>query len=532
MFTEFVDTLEMLASVLTEAGWRETLLGPEEGAPPPAGLFVRYEGETPRNQREHIRRRFLEDSSLRILLADDAASESINLHKGCHHLVHYETVWNPNRYEQRNGRIDRYGQVTPPQVYLLLNADSFDERVALVGYNKLEVIAEQLGSVSNVLPLAQRLNIDSFLDEYEEHVAGAGELVERALDEAAANAGEHEDADGTADLVRGESFDAQDLAAVQDALDRTRSFTPAFDDVEAFLRVFLRTEGIRLEPVGGEPGIFSLIVPSGLREEVGAERIERATFRRDVAVLESDREEDQRVHFLSPGHPLVRAALLRARGWVYQPAFESRVGYRRVGPDVSAGFLFTFAQRFLDGRGETIDEAFEPVFVALNGEASRDADADRRLFADPGRGGNATEAEEQALEDRYRLGFEAAADRALAEATRRAECRVRELEGEQQRIVEDALVRLGAWKQASEARLRRRADDGPSQQLLALDDVAEIAKARRELERRRRQFSREQQRLLDDEQRRRDEIRSLRQVRAESIDPIGALALVPEGGPR
>ena len=50
------------------------------------------------------------ESPVRILLATDSASEGINLQNHCHRLVHYEIPWNPNRMEQRNGRVDRHGQ--------------------------------------------------------------------------------------------------------------------------------------------------------------------------------------------------------------------------------------------------------------------------------------------------------------------------------------------------------------------------------------------------------------------------------------
>ncbi len=49
-------------------------------------------------------------ASVRILLATDAASEGIDLQNHCSRLIHYEIPWNPNRLEQRNGRIDRHGQ--------------------------------------------------------------------------------------------------------------------------------------------------------------------------------------------------------------------------------------------------------------------------------------------------------------------------------------------------------------------------------------------------------------------------------------
>ena len=63
--------------------------------------------------REQIKAAFQahpQTSSVRILLATDAASEGVDLQNYCSKLIHYEIPWNPNRLEQRNGRIDRHGQ--------------------------------------------------------------------------------------------------------------------------------------------------------------------------------------------------------------------------------------------------------------------------------------------------------------------------------------------------------------------------------------------------------------------------------------
>lgn len=72
-------------------------------------------------QREEIKAAFQakpdDQNRLRILLATDAASEGIDLQNYCHRLVHIEIPWNPNRMEQRNGRIDRHGQRFNPQVF-------------------------------------------------------------------------------------------------------------------------------------------------------------------------------------------------------------------------------------------------------------------------------------------------------------------------------------------------------------------------------------------------------------------------------
>ena len=58
-------------------------------------------------------------SDIRILLASDMASEGLNLHHECHHLVHYDLPWSFIRIQQRNGRIDRYGQLHAPEISAL-----------------------------------------------------------------------------------------------------------------------------------------------------------------------------------------------------------------------------------------------------------------------------------------------------------------------------------------------------------------------------------------------------------------------------
>ncbi|MCK9895053.1 DEAD/DEAH box helicase [Frankia sp. AgB32] len=76
-------------------------------------------------QRILIERFGLRDDPVRLLFTGDVASEGVNLHQQCHHLVHYDLPWSLIRIAQRNGRIDRYGQRKPPQVAaLLLTSDA------------------------------------------------------------------------------------------------------------------------------------------------------------------------------------------------------------------------------------------------------------------------------------------------------------------------------------------------------------------------------------------------------------------------
>ncbi|MCE5972604.1 DEAD/DEAH box helicase [Sinirhodobacter sp. WL0062] len=57
-----------------------------------------------------------EKSPIRILIASDMASEGLNLHFQCHRLIHFDLPWSLLRFQQRNGRIDRYGQDRPPLI--------------------------------------------------------------------------------------------------------------------------------------------------------------------------------------------------------------------------------------------------------------------------------------------------------------------------------------------------------------------------------------------------------------------------------
>jgi len=94
--------------------------------------------------------RFSSEDGL-VLVSTDATAEGLNLHDRCHHLVHLELPYNPNRLEQRNGRIDRYGQRETPRVRYLYLAGTFEERLLLRLVAKYERQRARLTFVPNTL---------------------------------------------------------------------------------------------------------------------------------------------------------------------------------------------------------------------------------------------------------------------------------------------------------------------------------------------------------------------------------------------
>lgn len=110
IFTERLETMKFLATQL------EADLGLKDGA------VVTLDGGMADVQQMEIIEQFgNEKSKLRLLVCTDVASEGINLHYLSHRLVHFDIPWSLMALQQRNGRIDRYGQEQQPQIRYLLS---------------------------------------------------------------------------------------------------------------------------------------------------------------------------------------------------------------------------------------------------------------------------------------------------------------------------------------------------------------------------------------------------------------------------
>ena len=170
VFTEYRDTQIWLKELLAQEG-----MGGDHVA-------LLYGGMEPR-RREQLRLAFQqppEENQVRILLATDAASEGIDLHEHCHRLVNYDIPFNPNKLEQRIGRIDRYGQTHVPEVRHFVGQgwetshDSYEADLEFLARVAVKVarMEEDLGTVNAVLAEAVQRRMLGEIPDYDvEHAA-------------------------------------------------------------------------------------------------------------------------------------------------------------------------------------------------------------------------------------------------------------------------------------------------------------------------------------------------------------------------
>ncbi|YAF47326.1 DEAD/DEAH box helicase [Faecalibacterium prausnitzii] len=152
------------------------------------------------------------ESPIRILVASDVASEGLNLHYLSHRLIHFDIPWSLMVFQQRNGRIDRYGQQKRPDIrYLLIESNNkqikgdmriieiliqkeeqalknIGDPALLLGKFNVEeeetVIAEAIESGSDADTFAQSLDADAQeFNPFEALMAAASETEETAIEQ-------------------------------------------------------------------------------------------------------------------------------------------------------------------------------------------------------------------------------------------------------------------------------------------------------------------------------------------------------------
>ncbi len=364
VFTEHRDTLNYLVDKL------RTFFGRTEAV-------VTIHGGVRREERRRIQEVFTQDRECFVLVATDAAGEGINLQRA-HLLVNYDLPWNPNRIEQRFGRVHRIGQT---EVCHLWNLVADGTREGMVYKRLLDKLEEQRrdlgGQVFDVLGAA--LPGRALRDLLIEAIRYGDRPDVRAKLDAVVDARVGE---GLSELV-------EEHALAADLLDAA--------DVERIRHDLLEAEARKLQPhyvrawftdaferLGGqlrerEPGRFEVTrVPEAVRardRRVGSgapvlRAYERITFGKHLARV----ADESLAELVAPGHPLLdavldltverHAALLRQGAVLVDDANSER-----------ARVLFLLEHSITDGNETTtghkrvVSRRFEFVELDANGNA-------------------------------------------------------------------------------------------------------------------------------------------------------------------
>ncbi|EKN4010499.1 TPA: DEAD/DEAH box helicase [Yersinia enterocolitica] len=203
-----------------------------------------------------------QQSPLRLLICSDVASEGINLHHLSYKMVHFDIPWSLMVFQQRNGRIDRYGQKHVPQIrYLLTEANepqiNGDMRVLEVLINKDEQAQKNIGDSSEFTGKFTQ-------EEEEQQVAGymmqgsdnGASLFDELLN---SNVGESAEHDLFSELSNVVSDDIQSLTATDTSL---------FADEQTYCEKalgYLKASGQRIQFETLPTKILSLVAPEELR---------------------------------------------------------------------------------------------------------------------------------------------------------------------------------------------------------------------------------------------------------------------------
>lgn len=323
VFTEHRDTLNYLALRIRD------LLGSEEGV-------VIIHGGIKREERRKVQELFRNDPGVRVLIATDAAGEGVNL-QNANLMVNYDLPWNPNRLEQRFGRIHRIGQTEVCHLWNMVATQTREGDVFQRLFEKLEIEREALGgrvfdilgdvfdnrSLKDLLIEAIRYGADPAVQ------ARMREVVDGALDRV------HLQDVIARNALCEEVMDERRLFAVKEEMERAeaRKLQPYF--IRAFFRQAFTQQGGELRP--REQGRYEIPnVPAIIRERdrqiSGRDRrnvnpvlrrYERVCFEKQYVRL-ADRVGAAMASLIHPGHPLMQAVtdivLERHRGKLKQGA--------------------------------------------------------------------------------------------------------------------------------------------------------------------------------------------------------------------
>jgi len=298
IFTEFRDTLGYLADRI------RTRLGKPEAV-------VEIHGSVTREDRRKIVHAFMNDPTVLVLVANDAAGEGVNLQRA-HLMVNYDLPWNPNRLEQRFGRIHRIGQAEVCHLWNLVAKDTREGEVYFRLLDKLDAERQALGGkVYDVLGqlFDQRALRDLLMDAIR---YGNDPEVKARLEKAVDDAVDTERLRQLLALraLVHDRMDTTRIQTIREEMERAHAHRLQPHHIQAFFTEAFARLGGKMHR--RETGRFELThVPAPLRERdrqigVGApvlKRYERVCFEKDKADMQP------RASLICPGNALLDATI-------------------------------------------------------------------------------------------------------------------------------------------------------------------------------------------------------------------------------
>ncbi len=344
IFTEFRDTLDYLMEQLEK--W-EFSVGCIHGSMRPG------------SRDEHGSRLFVEqqfrEGTIQILVATEAAGEGINL-QCCHILFNYDIPWNPNRLEQRMGRIHRYGQREDCLIFNFVATNTIEGGILQRLLDKLQEIRDALedDAVFNVIgEVLPSTHIERVLRDYYAGELGEIELEERLLK----NVDEKHFRDICQTALEGLATKKLDLDLLNErrALAQERRVIP--ETIARFLEESAQNANFPLKPVRNLDHAFHPgRTPRSLKNYEYDDDWEFSEIALRYPRLSTDRKtaEENNLEWVHPGHPLFEA-LRRFAFDAGQDAFVKGACFYSLAHEVPARLDF-YRARVVDGLGQIIHE--------------------------------------------------------------------------------------------------------------------------------------------------------------------------------
>jgi superfamily II DNA or RNA helicase len=356
VFTEFKDTLDYLVDRLRSWNFQVGFIhgGMKPGSRDEPGTRLWAEQQ-------------FKEGKFQILVATEAAGEGINL-QCCHILFNYDIPWNPNRLEQRMGRIHRYGQLFDCLIFNFVATNTVEGRVLHRLLEKLQEIRDALDDdavfnvVGEILPSA---HIDRVLRDYYAGKLGEQDLESRLLRDVS----EERFRAICRTALEGLATKKLNLEMLVERRARAQERRVVPETIARFISEAAPLASFNLAPHASLPHTFNPgPTPSKLRrfEQQPDWRLPALSGR--YPRLSTDRKvaDEHNLEWVTPGHPLFealrRTALEEAR-----PAFADGACFYSVQHDSPARLDF-YRARVVDGLGNVMHERLFAVEQTESGE--------------------------------------------------------------------------------------------------------------------------------------------------------------------